>query len=61
MVIGDRRSHRFAVVLFFDRPWRREAASLMSALSQEQTSGGRAPMSALPPKADITERGWHVR
>jgi hypothetical protein len=34
---------------------------LMSALGQKQTLRGVRPMSALPPKADITERDWHVR
>ena len=33
----------------------------MSALGQKQTSRHLQPMSALPPKADITERGWYVR
>ena len=33
----------------------------MSALGQKRTSRHLQPMSALPPKADITERGWYVR
>jgi hypothetical protein len=33
----------------------------MSALGQKQTSGHLRTMSALPPKADIAERDWHVR
>jgi hypothetical protein len=33
----------------------------MSALGQKQTLRRILVMSALPPKADITERGWHVR
>src|SRR6516165_12188688 len=33
----------------------------MSALGQKQTSRHLQPMSALPPKTDITERGWYVR
>jgi hypothetical protein len=33
----------------------------MSALGQKQTSDSRLLMSALPPKADIAERGRHVR
>jgi hypothetical protein len=33
----------------------------MSALGQKQTSDRRLLMSALPPKADITKRDWHVR
>jgi hypothetical protein len=33
----------------------------MSALGQKQTLRGVRPMSALPPKADIVERQWHVR
>jgi hypothetical protein len=28
----------------------------MSGMGQEQTSSGQAPMSALPPKADIRQR-----
>ena len=34
---------------------------LMSALGQQQTSVHVRVMSALPPKADIAERGRHVR
>ena len=33
----------------------------MSALGQKQTFGNVRLMSALPPKADIAERDWHVR
>jgi hypothetical protein len=33
----------------------------MSALGQKQTSDCRLSMSALPPKADITERNWDFR
>jgi hypothetical protein len=33
----------------------------MSALGQKQTSGNVGMMSALPPKADIAERDYHVR
>ena len=33
----------------------------MSALGQKQTSEHVQSMSALPPKADIDEREWHVR
>jgi hypothetical protein len=33
----------------------------MSALGQKQTSAHVRVMSALPPKADIVERDWHVR
>jgi hypothetical protein len=33
----------------------------LSALGQERTSGGQAPMSALPLKADIAECHWDVR
>jgi hypothetical protein len=33
----------------------------MSALGQEQTSGGQAAMSALPPKADMDQSGFDVR
>jgi len=33
----------------------------MSALGQKQTSRLLEGMSALPPKADIAERDWHVR
>src|SRR6516164_4959777 len=33
----------------------------MSALGQKQTSEHVGVMSALPPKADIAERDWHVR
>jgi hypothetical protein len=33
----------------------------MSALGQKRTSDHVRDMSALPPKADITERDWHVR
>ena len=33
----------------------------MSALGQKQTLHGVGSMSALPPKADIAERDWHVR
>jgi len=36
-------------------------APLMSALGQKQTSGHVQSMSALPPKADITECDRHVR
>jgi len=34
---------------------------LMSALGQKQTLRRILVMSALPPKADIAERDWHVR
>jgi hypothetical protein len=34
---------------------------LMSALGQERTSPVHLAMSALPPKADIERRDWHVR
>jgi len=37
------------------------AESAMSALGQKRTSELTQSMSALPPKADITERGRHVR
>src|SRR5262249_23719755 len=33
----------------------------MSALGQKRTSRLVEGMSALPPKADITDRSWHVR
>jgi hypothetical protein len=33
----------------------------MSALGQRQTLSDIKAMSALPPKADIAERDWHVR
>ena len=33
----------------------------MSALGHKQTSTHARVMSALPPKADIAERYWHVR
>ena len=33
----------------------------MSALGQKRTFPNVRPMSALPPKADITECDWHVR
>jgi hypothetical protein len=33
----------------------------MSALGQKRTFREVWPMSALPPKADIAERAWHVR
>jgi hypothetical protein len=33
----------------------------MSAVGQKQTSDWRPLMSALPPKADIAERDYHVR
>jgi len=33
----------------------------MSALGQKRTFTHLRLMSALPPKADIAERGWHVR
>ena len=33
----------------------------MSALGRKQISDCRLLMSALPPKADIDERVWHVR
>jgi hypothetical protein len=33
----------------------------MSALGQKQTSDRRPLMSALPPKADIVQRGGYVR
>jgi hypothetical protein len=33
----------------------------MSALGQKRTSRSEISMSALPPKADIAERNWHVR
>ena len=33
----------------------------MSALGQKRTSEDIQSMSALPPKADIAERDWHVR
>jgi hypothetical protein len=33
----------------------------MSALGQKRTLRGVRLMSALPPKADIAERGWNVR
>ena len=33
----------------------------MSALGQKQTLRHCRSMSALPPKADIAERDWHVR
>jgi hypothetical protein len=33
----------------------------MSALGHKRTLKRRQPMSALPPKADIAERKWHVR
>jgi hypothetical protein len=33
----------------------------MSALGKKQTSDCRPLMSALPPKADIAERDYHVR
>ena len=33
----------------------------MSASGQKQTFRNVQPMSALPPKADIAERDWHVR
>ena len=33
----------------------------MSALGQKRTFRRLQFMSAIPPKADIAERGWHVR
>jgi len=33
----------------------------MSALGQKETSDAVSTTSALPPKADIAERDWHVR
>ena len=33
----------------------------MSALGQKRTLSSAWGMSAIPPKADIAERGWHVR
>ena len=33
----------------------------MSALGHKRTFRDAYPMSALPPKADIAERNWHVR
>jgi hypothetical protein len=33
----------------------------MSALGQNQIWRMSRSMSALPPKADIGERGWHIR
>jgi hypothetical protein len=33
----------------------------MSALGHKRTLRGEFAMSALLPKADIAERGWHVR
>ena len=33
----------------------------MSALGQKRTLGHVRAMSALPPKADMNERAWHVR
>ena len=33
----------------------------MSALGHKRTSEHLQSMSALPPKADIAERDWHVR
>jgi hypothetical protein len=36
-------------------------AAVMSALGQKRTLMRLDPMSALPPKADIAERDYHVR
>jgi len=33
----------------------------MSAMGQKRTSQQVSGLSALPPKADIAERGWNVR
>ena len=40
---------------------RLEVGLATSALGQKQTFSDVSAMSALPPKADIGERDWHVR
>ena len=37
------------------------AGHMMSAVGQEQTSLGQAPMSASPPKADMDQQGCDIR
>src|SRR5262249_19522267 len=49
----DKQCYRQTLV-----PWK---GSRMSALGQKRTFRYLRPMSALPPKADIAERDWHVR